>query len=111
MATVVKARELELQPEEAKQYAEALALVSRHYDVGASAKTLDLVNLATTMASIYGVKIMMILARRDAERRGVRPAAPGMGHNGGPAMNGHDAPPAEAEAIDFSLMTGPAGNA
>ena len=79
LGIMLKAPELELSDDEAKQYAKGVAMVARHYDMGASAKTLDWFNLMTTMASIYGVRVIAIAARRKAERRG-----------GGPVVNGHD---------------------
>lgn len=73
-------------------------MVARHYDVGASAKTLDWFNLATTMASIYGVRAIAIAARRKAGRT-----------PGAAAPNGHDPappPPEQGDGIDWSAMTG-----
>ena len=69
--------EWQMTEQEASEYAKALAAVSRHYDMGASAKTLDWINLGTTMASIYGVRVMAISARRkDAKQRGGNNAPP-----------------------------------
>lgn len=88
-------------------------MVARHYDVGASARTLDWINLGTTMAGIYGVRLVAITARRRAAAQPPRSGPPPMGHNGGPPMNGHDpaqpaapAEPADDSVIDWSLMTG-----
>lgn len=98
---MLKAPELELTEAEAKQYAEGVALVARHYDVGASAKTLDWFNLMTTMGSIYGMRAIAIAARRRAEREG---------RTHGPMPNGHDVSPAADQPaggeVDWSLMTG-----
>ena len=107
LSVVSKSPELELTQEEAKAYAESVAMVARHYDVGASAKTLDWFNLGTTMAAIYGMRVMMIADRRRRERSGER-------NQDGPHpfANGHDrtAPvepgPADGSGIDFSSMTG-----
>lgn len=110
MSILVAAPELNLSESEAKEYAESVAMVARHYDVGASAKTLDWFNLATTMASIYGVRAIAIAARKKGERQGAA----------GPAIvmpNGHDSPPAAPTAaepgdggpIDWSSMTGQRG--
>jgi hypothetical protein len=87
---------MQLSPEEAAQYAEACAAVARHYDIGASAKALDIANLVTTMSSIYGVRMMAIYGRRHA-RPASMPGAP-------PAPNGRDQSPG---AIDLSSMTHP----
>lgn len=104
MSIALKAPELQLSEEEAAQYAKAVASVGRHYDMGASAKTLDWFNLGTTMASIYGVRVMAIAVRRKSGR----PA---------PATNGYDpTPPPEGPhvdaegtvgGVDWSLMVGP----
>lgn len=97
MALALQAPELQISEEESAQYAKAIAAVARHYDLGASAKALDWTNLLTTMGSIYGVRAMALVARRR-------------GHNGGPAMNGHDpaapAPDRDFGDIDMSSMTG-----
>lgn len=103
ISIALKAPEFVLTSEEAEAYAKAVASVARHYDMGASAKTLDWFNLATTMGSIYGVRVMGIAARRKDDRRGRQRSAP----------NGHDpegaAPEATGDGIDWSSMTGRAG--
>lgn len=76
---------MQLTPEESRQFAESVVAVARHYDVGASAKALDWTNLLTTMGSIYGVRVMAMTVRRKA-------GSPGMGHNGGPALDEQPAP-------------------
>lgn len=60
----MQAPELQLSEPEAKAYAEAIRAVARHYDIGASAKALDIFNLCTTMGSIYGIRLMAITARK-----------------------------------------------
>lgn len=99
IAIALKAPEFQISEEEAAEYAKAVAAVARHYDMGASAKTLDWTNLAMTMGSIYGVRIMGIAARRREERRGgARSAA-----------NGHDQAPVTdvpGDGVDWSSMTG-----
>lgn len=103
LSIVVKAKELELTQDEARAYAESVAMVARHYDVGASAKTLDWFNLLTTMGSIYGLRVMMIAERRRRERSG---------ETSDVYENGHDPNPhAESDGgagpgIDWSLMRG-----
>lgn len=77
-------------------------MVARHYDVGASAKTLDWFNLATTMASIYGLRAMSIAARRKGRRTGNEP--PANGHDVAQPMASDEG--AAAADVDFSLMTG-----
>lgn len=69
VAVAIQAPEIQLTEPEAKAYAEAVAAVARHYDIGASAKALDIFNLVTTMGSIYGVRVMAVVARKDAEKR------------------------------------------
>lgn len=93
----LQAPEFQLKEEEAEAYAKAVASVARHYDMGASAKTLDWFNLLTTMGSIYGVRVMEVVARRKGGRRPT------------PATNGHDPTPppetgAAGDGIDWSLM-------
>jgi hypothetical protein len=107
MSVALMTPELQLSPEEAEMLASSIANVARHYDMGASAKTLDWVELGMTAGGIYGTRAMMIVARRKVTSR-----RPGPGHNGGPAMNGHDPAPAAPEAggdmegIVFPMMRG-----
>lgn len=74
IAIALSAPEMQLSPEEAKQYAEAVAAVARHYDVGASSKTLDWLNLCGTMGGIYGARAMIIASRPKAARAGASQA-------------------------------------
>lgn len=102
LAIAVKAPELQLNDAEAKQYAESIALVARHYDVGASAKTLDWFNLGTAMVAIYGTRFMMIADRRRRER-----AQPEGGYQPGMAPQTQPEPSqGDGEVVDWSLMRG-----
>lgn len=84
--------------------------MARHYDVGASAKTLDWFNLMTTAGVIYGGRVMLIAAERRARQQGQAGPA-------GPVVNGHDPGdyPGQGGAqvgeneIDWSRMTGGRG--
>lgn len=97
----MRAPEMQLTPEEARLYAESIAAVARHYDIGASAKALDWMNLATTMGSLYGVRIMAIKMRRGGGQDD-----PGVGHNGGPPLDG-----AGVAGIDLASLSATAGQA
>ena len=72
LAAVSKSPEMALDQSEAHQLAEAIANVSRHYDVAATQKTMDWTNLLMCMGLIYGTRIMAIRnnrARQARERR------------------------------------------
>jgi hypothetical protein len=103
MAIALQMPELQLHKEESEEYAKAVASVARHYDLGASAKTLDWINLGATMASIYGVRAMAIAQRRKAPRT---PPPSANGFDPTPAPEATPADQGQAGGIDWSLMTG-----
>jgi len=69
LAGVLKAPGLILTEIEAHNMAEATANVSRHYNIQATQKTLDWINLCTTLTLVYGTRIMASKKRKadDAE--------------------------------------------
>ena len=70
LAAMVKVPELAIDPAEAQSLAKAAANVARHYDLGASQKTLDWISLGTVIASIYGPRaIAMFLAEKKQPPR------------------------------------------
>lgn len=100
LGILLSAPEMNLSPEEAHEFADAAVNVAKHYDVGASAKALAWTDLAMVAGSIYGVRVMQIMGRKQPGRAAPRPA---------PTANGQDK---GAGAVDWSLMAPrPAGNA
>lgn len=95
VSILLAAPEIQLSPEEAKEFADAAVNVAKHYDIGASAKALAWTDLAMVAGSIYGVRVMAVMGRKQAARSGMAPPRP----------NGVDRP--AAGPIDLSLMTGP----
>lgn len=72
LATIVKTPEIALDQIEARQMAEAIGNVSRHYDIAATQKTLDWANLIMAAGMIYGTRLYAIRAKRVANK----PASP-----------------------------------
>lgn len=77
LAAFIKVPELALDPREADEMAKAAANVARHYDVSASVKTLDWVNLATTCATVYGTRIYAARLRMKEEKTKATPGGLG----------------------------------
>lgn len=107
MSLALSAPEMELTEAEAEQYAKSVGTVARHYDMGASAKTLDWFNLLTTMGAIYGVRVMQIANRRKDERAGRRTAAPRAADAAPAAEQPHVDAEGNIGGVDWSLMVGP----
>lgn len=100
------APEIQLTQEEAKEFADAAVNVAKHYDIGASAKALAWTDLAMVAGSIYGVRVMQIVGKKQTARAG------GAVPPSGPVRNGLDRSQPVASGIDMSLMTPkPVGNA
>lgn len=68
LAGMTRTPEFALDQKEAKSVAEALANVSRHYDVSVSAKALDWTNLIMALGMVYGTRVFAIRNRRMNER-------------------------------------------
>lgn len=93
------APEIQLSEAEAKEFADAAVNVAKHYDIGASAKALAWTDLAMVAGSIYGVRVMQIMGRKQAATT-----------QGTPLRNGVDRP--ASGGIDLTLMAPrPIGNA
>ena len=67
LAAAIKEPSLALDPEEAKRLAIAAGNVARHYDLGASQKTLDWMALAVALGSIYGTRAVAIYMNRKEQ--------------------------------------------
>jgi hypothetical protein len=68
LSVVLKAPEFELTEEEAHKIAEAGTRVSRHYNMTATAKSIDFANLMIVLGTAYGSRFMAMKMRRDMER-------------------------------------------
>lgn len=68
LAAVTKTPEFAIEESEAKQLATAAANVARHYDMGATQKTLDWSNLIQCLALIYGSRIYAVRVRKKQEK-------------------------------------------
>ena len=82
LASIVKTPEIALEQVEARQMAEAIANVSRHYDIAATQKTLDWANLIMAAGMIYGTRLYAIRAKRVANKP-AKPATNGATHIAG----------------------------
>lgn len=101
IALALQDERVQLTGEESRAYAEAVQAVARHYNVGAQAKTLDWINLLTTIGAIDGTRVLMIMSA---------PRQPGA-ETRNPAANGRDGAPVGAvDGIDLSSFR-PRGNA
>lgn len=78
LAAVTKTKELQLDPQEAKQIANATANVARHYDLGASQKAIDWAALMNVCALAYGTRFFAIRARMAQEKRDAARPSNGM---------------------------------
>lgn len=68
ISVILKAPEFELTEEEAHKIAEAGTRVSRHYNMTATAKSVDFANLAIVLGTAYGSRFMAMKMRHDMER-------------------------------------------
>ena len=68
LSVITKAPEFELTREEAHKIAEAGTRVSRHYNMQATAKSIDIANLAIVLGTAYGSRFMAMRMRREMER-------------------------------------------
>jgi len=75
ISVLLKAPEFELTDEEAHKIAEAGTRVSRHYNMSATAKSVDFANFAIVLGTAYGSRFMAMKMRRDMERRGAAQAS------------------------------------
>ena len=73
LAALLKVREFELDPSEAKSLGEATKKVLEFYPLGLSGKNLAIVNLVFVASGIYGTRIMAYNIRRGMEKRGPAP--------------------------------------
>lgn len=69
LAAVTKVPEFALAKAESEELAKGLANVARHYDVSASAKSIDIANLAMIAATVYGTRLFAFRNRRDREKK------------------------------------------
>jgi len=74
LAAITKTPEFVLSENESEELAKGIANVSRHYDVAASAKTVDIMNLAMVAGMIYGSRIMAMRNRKATEKKAAREA-------------------------------------
>lgn len=84
--------------EEGKLFMDRAQAVMRHYSVQSTQKTLDWIAFGGTAMAIYGPRVVAVMNNRKHERA----QNPGMGHNGGPAME----QPQQHHAT-FSVVPGP----
>jgi hypothetical protein len=92
MALALQMPELALDDSMARQYAEAVAMVARHYDIGASAKALDWGNLVSFMGGFYGAAAMTAIARKKGGAAYVNGAGAPHGREAAGAESGISAP-------------------
>ena len=90
LAAAVKAPELNLEPNEAELYANALENWSREFNVALSGKAQATISLGLVMAGIYGPRVAAISARRPKKASKGKPAGNGASNPGGAAGNGPD---------------------
>lgn len=78
LATVAGVQELRLDNTEAKELAEAISNVSRHYDVAYTEKAVGWSRLFMALGMVYGTRLYAIRERRRADRATPvnQPAAP-----------------------------------
>ena len=69
LASLTKTPELMMDHTEAAELSKAIGSVARHYDVTASAKTVDIANLVMVAGMIYGSRIIAIRARKGKEKK------------------------------------------
>lgn len=79
LAGITKTPEFALDQNEAKELAQAVGNVSRHYDVSASAKTVDIANLIMVCGMVYGSRILAVRARKTNEKKKAASAQNGDG--------------------------------
>lgn len=99
LAVFTKIDELTLDQAEAKEFADAIAEVGRHYAVTFDPKKVAIFNLAITAGKIYGTRIMAYRMRKDSEgpkevidiktRAPEQPPAPKQRVNGAATVNPH----------------------
>lgn len=58
-----------LEKAESEELAKGIASVARHYDVSASAKSVDIANLIMIVGMIYGPRIFAYRTRKSAARK------------------------------------------
>lgn len=68
-AGFIGAQELNIDDDESKTLAAAVAGVAAHYNVTANPKTVAWVNLATALGMVYGPRVAAIRLRRAAGRK------------------------------------------
>lgn len=68
LATFTQTPEFRLEQKEADELTAAAAKVASHYDIETTQKTMDIVNLGTCMAAIYGSRLVAINIRKSRER-------------------------------------------
>lgn len=69
LAMLTKCPELMISEDEAKRLALALTNVMAHYKINIAPKTVAMMQFAAAAASIYGPKTVMILKRKNAEKK------------------------------------------
>lgn len=69
LAAIAKTPELILDKDEAKQLAEGIANVSRHYDLETTQKGMDWGNLIMVVGMIYGTRIFAIRAKKASSKK------------------------------------------
>lgn len=69
MAAFFSTPELELDQKEAQELSEASIAVARHYDIGATQKTIDWTNLMMVLGAVYGTRFMAIRLRKSTPQK------------------------------------------
>jgi len=82
LGAILKAPELEIEKDEAKQLATAAGNVMRHYDVRTTQKALDWAALGVCAGTIYGGRLIALSIRQRRERAERAEQAPPAGANG-----------------------------
>lgn len=77
LAVMVKQPALNITQQESDMLAGAIANVQRHYDMTATQKTMDFVNLATCLAIVYGPRVAV---KVGSKRKAPEPQQPQFGY-------------------------------
>lgn len=76
LASALSTPELELQPDEGKQFAQALDALSHHYNVHITQKAMDHTNFFLMLGTLYGPRLAAIGMRKRNERANKPKATP-----------------------------------
>lgn len=70
LAALTSVPELELDKSEAEKLGAGIVNVSRHYDIGATQKTIDWTNLIMVVGAVYGTRLAAVRMRKAAQKLG-----------------------------------------